>query len=111
MNIYEKDYRYLLVNLIPQHRLSPGIRREIERVLSSGSARDLRRQSIRALEELCDTDYFERAGIRTENGSVVLDYKRRGGRYVLSLALPREEWDHVPVDSTQQPASPDQRRG
>jgi len=53
MRIYDRDFRYLLVNLVPQHRLSPDLRRDVERALRSGNAAVLRRESVRALEELC----------------------------------------------------------
>lgn len=92
MRNYERDYRYLLLNLIPQHRLPPELRRDVELALASGEPADLRRQSVLALEALCDTNYFERTGLRRTDGDVIADYKRKGGRYRLSVSLPLEEW-------------------
>jgi diguanylate cyclase (GGDEF)-like protein len=92
MRNYERDYRYLLLNLIPQHRLPPGLRRDVELALVSGKPEDLRRQSVIALEALCDTNYLERTGLRRTNSDVVADYKRKGGRYSLSVSIPLDEW-------------------
>jgi diguanylate cyclase (GGDEF)-like protein len=92
MRSHERDYRYLLLNLIPQHRLPPELRRDVERALVSGRPEDLRRQSILALEELCGSNYLERTGLRRTNGEIIADYKRKGGRYSVSVALPVEEW-------------------
>ena len=95
MRIYDRDFRYLLVNLVPQHRLSPELRRDVGRALQRGDAAELRRESVRALEALCQSDYFERTGVRSDDGSVVVGYRKRGGRFQLSVALPRSEWDDL----------------
>ncbi len=95
MRIYDRDFRYLLVNLVPQHRLSPDLRRDVDRALRSGDAAVLRRESVRALEELCEATYFERTGVRADDGTVVVEYRKRGGRFQLSVALPRSEWDDL----------------
>jgi len=92
MRSRERDYRYLLLNLIPQHRLPPSLRRDVEMALVSGRPEDLRRQSILALEELCNTNYLERIGLRRTNGDIIADYKRKGGRYNVSVTLPVAEW-------------------
>jgi diguanylate cyclase (GGDEF)-like protein len=92
MHSYQRDYRYLLLNLIPQHRLPPAMRRDVELALVSGKSEDLRRQSVLALEELCTSNYLERIGLRRTNGEVVAQYKRKGGRYVLSVSVPAQEW-------------------
>jgi diguanylate cyclase (GGDEF)-like protein len=95
MRNYERDYRYLLLNLIPQHRLPPVLRRDVELALVSGKPEDLRRQSVLALEELCNTNYLERTGLRWTDGEVIADYRRRDGRYVLSVSLPVDEWSRL----------------
>jgi diguanylate cyclase (GGDEF)-like protein len=95
MRIYDRDFRYLLVNLVPQHRLSPDLRRDVDRALRGGDAAVLRRESVRALEELCEASYFERTGVRADDGTVVVGYRKRGGRFQLSVALPRDEWDEL----------------
>src|SRR5262245_12536799 len=95
MRIYDRDFRYLLVNLVPQHRLSPELRRDVGRALQRGDTAELRRESVRALEALCNTDYFERTGVRADDGTVVIGYRKRGGRFQLSVAVPRSEWDDL----------------
>jgi diguanylate cyclase (GGDEF)-like protein len=91
VRIYDQDFRYLLLHLVPQHRLSPGLRRDVDHALRNGETDTLRREAVRALEELCENAYFERTGVRTENGRVVVGYRRKGGSYQLSVALPRAE--------------------
>ena len=108
MRSRERDYRYLLLNLIPQHRLPPGLRRDVEMALASGTREDLRRQSILALEQLCSTDYLERVELRRANGDVIADYKRKGGRYRVSVSLPAHEWVRY-VDDTSLPSLDDPR--
>ena len=104
MRSQEKDYRYLLLNLIPQHRLPPALRREVELALVSGDREDLRRQSVLALEQLCNTNYLERTGLRRTNGDVIADYKRKGGRYRVSVSLPASEWARYVDDRSLPPA-------
>lgn len=91
MHTYERDYRYLLLHLLPRHRLSSDRRREIDRALLEGSSADLRRQSVRALEELCDAEYYERTGIESANGDVLIGYRRRDGGYRVKVSVPRGE--------------------
>ncbi|MCK5408004.1 MAG: hypothetical protein KAJ37_11130, partial [Candidatus Krumholzibacteria bacterium] len=93
MHSYERNYRYLLLNLIPQHRLTPALRRDVELALVSGKSEDLRRQSILALEELCTSNYLHRVGLRRVNGDIIAEYKRKGGRFMLSVAVPAREWE------------------
>jgi diguanylate cyclase (GGDEF)-like protein len=113
MNSYERDYRYLLLNLIPQHRLPPQLRRDVELALVSGKQEDLRRQSVLALEELCMSNYLERIGARRVSGDVLADYKRKGGRYSMSVSIPVEEWEEfvesipgAPIELPRPPAAP-----
>ncbi len=107
VRIYDQDFRYLLLHLVPQHRLSPGLRRDVDHALRNGETGALRREAIRALEELCESAYFERTGVRAENGRVVVGYRRRGGSYQLSVALPRaEEAWLLPAAPAVPPAAP-----
>jgi diguanylate cyclase (GGDEF)-like protein len=106
MDSYDKDYRYLLLNLIPQHRLPPHLRRDVELALVSGRQEDLRRQSVLALEELCHSNYLERTGLHWTNGDVIADYKRKGGRYSMSVSVPVEEWDEFVEEIPETPTPP-----
>ncbi len=93
MRIYDQDFRYLLVHLVPQHRLPADIRRDVSEALRTGEPGALRRESIRALEALCDASYFRRTGVAADNGNVVVEYRKSGGRYNVSVAVPRDEWE------------------
>jgi diguanylate cyclase (GGDEF)-like protein len=95
MRIYDQDFRYLLVHLVPQHRLPADIRRDVSEALRTGEPRALRRESIRALEALCDSSYFQRTEVAADNGNVVVGYRKSGGRYQVSVAVPRGEWDDL----------------
>jgi len=91
--IYDQDFRYLLAQLVPQHRLPPDLRRDVSRALRGNRSDELRRESVRALEALCHSDYLERAGQSTENGNVVLAYRRPRGAMRLRIAVPVAEWN------------------
>ena len=95
MRIQTQDFRYLLAHLVPQHRLSSGLRRDVDQALRTGGPRELRWQSVRALEALCDAAYFERAGVTRDNGNVIVEYRRPLGNYQVSVALPHAEWEQV----------------
>jgi diguanylate cyclase (GGDEF)-like protein len=95
MRIYERDYRYLLLHVVPRHRLPAAVRRGVDHALVTGSTHELRRQSLRALEALCESAYLTRVGVRPDNGDVVVEYKKSGGRFRLSIAVPSDEWEGV----------------
>jgi diguanylate cyclase (GGDEF)-like protein len=90
---YDRDFRYLLAQLVPRHRLSPDLRRDVDRALRGNQASDLRRESVRALQALCDSSYLEPAGVASHDGNVVLAYRRPRGTMRLSVALPVREWE------------------
>jgi len=109
--IYDQDFRYLLAQLVPRHRLPPDLRRDIDRALRDNRSDELRREAIRALEALCDSEYFEHAGQSTENGNVVLSYRRPRGAMRLRVAVPQAEWNSwlslpAPNSETPAPAAP-----
>jgi diguanylate cyclase (GGDEF)-like protein len=69
----------------------------------------LRREAIRALEALCDSEYLEHTGQFTENGNVVLSYRRPRGAMRLRVAVPQAEWNawsSVPASNSEAPAPP-----
>ncbi len=107
MRTFEKDYRYLLQNLIPHHRLPIELRRSIEQALESGSAEAMRRQSILALETLCHEAYFLRTQTDSRNGSMIVTYAKRGGIYQLRLIVPREEWVALSSQFEREPSPPE----
>ncbi len=106
MRSFERDYKYLLHNLIPQHRLSRDRRRRIQKVVRTGDPREIRLESILALEELCRTDYYRRGAIRTENDSVILTYVRDNGFYQVRLQLPAGEWRRLGIDGGEWQTTP-----
>ena len=92
MRSFEKDYKYLLLNLIPRRRLSVDRRRQIDRAIAGGSPEEIRQVSVLALEDLCKEGYFRRTDAVRENGHVSLTYLRRHGNYHLRVVLPIDEW-------------------
>ena len=92
MRTFERDYRYLLLNLVPHHRLSKGARREVDAALSANEPRAIRLASVLALEELCGVGYFRRSEARIENGNVVATYVRTRGFFQVRIQIPREQW-------------------
>jgi diguanylate cyclase (GGDEF)-like protein len=93
MHSREKDYRYLLLELLPHHRLSRGRRRDIARVLDRGEPADMRRVAVTALEDLCEIGYFSRGEARRDNGNTTLTYSRSQGNFQLRLRVPTPELD------------------
>lgn len=63
--------------------------------MRGNTSAEIRRQSFRALQSLCDSSYLEHAGVASENGNVVLAYRRPRGAMRLSVALPRHEWEEL----------------
>jgi diguanylate cyclase (GGDEF)-like protein len=107
--IYDRDFRYLLAQLVPQHRLPPRQRRDIDRALRENRSDEVRREAIRALEALCESDYLEHTGQFTENGNVVLSYRRPLGAMRLRVAVPQAEWNSwssLPSPNSEAVASP-----
>jgi len=97
--IFEKDYKYLLANLIPQHRLSVQRRRHIRTATAGGEPAQMRVAAVLALEELYESQYFDRARTREVDGDVVVTYVRNDGSYQIRLVLPLEDWKNVAKDT------------
>jgi diguanylate cyclase (GGDEF)-like protein len=95
MRTFERDYKYLLLNLIPRNRLSVERRRGIERAIASEDPTEIRRVSVLALEDLCGSDYFRRSGLQFENGNALLTYVRTKGFYQVRVQLPEVIWQSL----------------
>ena len=103
MRIREKDYKYLLLNLIPRHRLSVDRRRQIDRAIAGGVPEEIRHVAIRALEDLCQGEYFTRGEAVAAEGQLAVTYRRPSGSYHLRVLAPASEWeDQRPVTETPQ---------
>ncbi len=92
MRSFEKDYRYLLQNLIPHNRLPQELRRSIQLAMTHDHIPDLRRCSVLALERLERDSYFVRTDITYRNGNVIVTYVKKDGMLRLRLSIPRDEW-------------------
>ncbi|UCH85366.1 MAG: GGDEF domain-containing protein [Candidatus Latescibacterota bacterium] len=107
MRTFDKDYKYLLANLVPRHRLSADRRKQISDAIASGDAAAMRLVSVLALEDLRQSEYFDRSRTQDENGHVILTYIRNQGSYQIRLILPADEWQTLdttpPVDKRQPP--------
>ena len=97
MHSLEKDYEYLLLKLVPYHRLGHERRRLISRALQSGDQAAMRRAAVQALEDLCSTGYFNRTETAVENGRSLVTYVPRKGNFQLRLQVPTEELQGAPT--------------
>ncbi len=100
--IFEKNYKYLLANLVPRHRLSAARRKQVDRAIAGNDAVEIRLAAVLALEDLYQAEYFDRSQTHDENGHVVLTYVRSNGSYQIRVVVPRNEWRELsgeaPVD-------------
>lgn len=92
MRILEKDYEYLLLNLIPRHRLRLQRRKQLEKAIRVGEPAEMRRAAIYALEDLCGTGHFRRRGTEVSHGQVLITYVRDSGHYQICLQVPMSQW-------------------
>jgi diguanylate cyclase (GGDEF)-like protein len=86
MNSVDKDYRYLLLKLVPHHRLARERRKLIGRAVEGNDPAEMRRVALGALEELCASGYFYRGNTDTQ-----VTYQRQRGNYHLTLEVPTTE--------------------
>ncbi len=98
MRTLEKDYKYLLQNLIPFSKLPPANRRRIDAALYSGSKTELRREAVLALEELSSASYMSRLEPRFEEEKVTLIYSRKSRNLKLNVTIPETEWKNLQFD-------------
>jgi diguanylate cyclase (GGDEF)-like protein len=99
MRTIERDYRYLLQNLVPHHRLPLELRRRVEEALEDGNLTALRRNAVQALEHLTADNYYHCSGKIFQNGTVFVTYQKRDGIYQVRLTVPRNIWlAEVPED-------------
>ena len=108
MRTFEKDYEYLLLNLIPQHRLAVTRRRLIDQAIRSGSHQAMRRAAFTALEDLCEAGYFRRTESEVIDDHVLTTYVRNRGRYQIRVKVPASEWRTIDQPPKKPPA-PDDR--
>jgi diguanylate cyclase (GGDEF)-like protein len=88
-----RDYRYLLAQLIPRHLLSSQRLAGIAAALESGERIELVGEAYRALEELVAKDVFRRDGVtRTGDGRAVA-YRRTDFPATITLVMTEEEWE------------------
>ena len=99
MRTYEKDYLYLLLNLVPHHRLTTARRRSVSEAIAAGDADEIRRVSVLVLEDLCRLDVFSRTSVIVDNGQVVATYARRNGVYRVRMQVPVAEWRALGQDT------------
>ena len=90
--IFEKNYKYLLANLVPRHRLSAARRKQVDRAIAGNDAAEIRLAAVLALEDLYRAEYFDRSQTHDENGHAVLTYVRNNGSYQIRLVVPGDEW-------------------
>ena len=99
MRSIERDYKYLLLNLIPHHRLSVERRKHIERAIESGDPGEIRQVSILALEDLCRTRFYQRTETRVDNGNVLLTYARSQGVFQIRVQVPSGLWNTMGIET------------
>jgi diguanylate cyclase (GGDEF)-like protein len=92
MRAIDEDYKYLLLNLIPQHKLGAERRRRLGKAIRGGGVTEIRRAGVAALEDLCERGYFERTRVDVAGSDVVVTYVRGGGHTHLRVQVPRDEW-------------------
>jgi diguanylate cyclase (GGDEF)-like protein len=97
MRTFERDYEYLLLNLIPQHRLGIERRKRVERAIRSGTPAEMRRAALIALEALCESGCFRRGDTEVIGESVTATYVRSSGRYQVRLRVPAEQWRELGI--------------
>jgi diguanylate cyclase (GGDEF)-like protein len=106
MRTFEKNFTYLLLNIIPYRHLLPDRRRTIQNALSFGTEADIRREAILSLEELVRSSYMTREAASIEGENVSVTYAKLSGGYRILLHVPLEEWrrmfkDEAPVGPPQ----------
>lgn len=92
MRTFDRDYEYLLLNLIPQHRLGLERRKHVEKAIRRGQPTELRHVAVSALEDLCARGFFERSDTEMVDGDVLVTYVKQRGRYQIRLRIPVEQW-------------------
>ena len=91
----EKDYQFLLKNLIPRHLLSSERIKGIAGAGRSGDRLTIVRESILAMEELAKRGIYERSGLTRSDGKVAVTYAQRDGRTSFTLELTELEWESL----------------
>ncbi len=90
-----KDYRYLLTQLVPRHLLSSQRLAGIEAALARGERLELVGEAYRAMEELVAKDVFRRDGLTRTGDGRSLAYRRTDYPATVTLVMSEEEWEGV----------------
>ncbi len=92
---FDKDYQYLLADLIPRHLLSHDRTEGILDALTGGNHSKMVKEAFLAMEELISIGEFTRGDPVKEKDSVVLSYIRKDGKARYSLEIANSEWDLI----------------
>jgi diguanylate cyclase (GGDEF)-like protein len=92
---FEKDYRFLLSELVPSHLLSSNRISGIEKALASGIRGDLMREAWLAMDELVSLRIYDRGKPENRGGEVHVTFSERFGPSRITLEMPEAEYNAV----------------
>jgi len=90
-----RDYRHLLLELIPRHLLSSARLAGIQGALARGGRRDVIGEAYLALEELVAQGAFRSDGMRREGSDCSISYSRTDYPSTITLVMSEEEWEEI----------------
>jgi diguanylate cyclase (GGDEF)-like protein len=89
---FDRDYRYLLSQLIPRHRLSPMRREGIRSALADGNRFQMVREAYLSMEELAGTGVFSQDGVERQANAFSISYRNRDYPSRITLVMTEDEW-------------------
>ncbi len=92
---FDRDYSYLLSQLLPKNRLSSRRRAEMESALARGDRFAVVREAYLAMEELTSTGMFQSVGMSSTDGTVSISYRFSGHPTRITLVMASAEWDGI----------------
>ena len=92
---FEKDYRFLLSELIPSHLLSSMRIEGIRNALASGIRAELIRETWLAMDELVSLRIYDRGRPDYRGDEVHVDFSERSGPSRITLEMPVAEYNAV----------------